>query len=705
MKLSLRLVFALCGALLFLSSADPVLGGGDTCTWDESINDWNNGAHWSCGHEPGAGDTAIVDGGTVSVTAPATVENLTLNGGTVQGDADLQVAGQFTFARGTMSGTGTTTIPVGGSVSFTGVNVTTVNRALDIAGNATWSGTRNIQGVGPFTNLSTGTFTIQNDESFASSSAVFINEGAVIKTGGAGQTEFNGTFMQSPSGSLDVQSGTVRFDSNTTLDGSVTANGTTILFDQGTSTVVSTATLAVTNLSFTGSNTALELGGPSFNVENLSVTDGVQSLNGPAVSIPNLTLSGGTLQGSADIEVSGQFTFEHGMMAGSGTTTIPEGVSVLFTGVNATTLNRALDIAGSATWSGTRNIGGVGPITNLSTGTFTIENDESLSGSNAVFINDGTVIKTGGVGQTEINGTFSQSASGSLDVQSGTIRFDSNTTLDGSVTASGTTVQFNLGTSTFADSISFEVDNLIVSGGAVDMSNITDLTLMNVNQSNGTFTLDHPGVVVLGDFVRSGGTLVPGKGRIIFSAIGEQDLTLSDPTEFFYLEVSPGTRLIETNATDHATINGFLRNRGTIRKTQPITGPGTVSFGLTDIELNFVDAGAVTSVQVDRIYTDHPNSADPTMPDFYWQLTPVGGGAMFDLTLYHCYQPDTEALLCRWTGAAWDCGNDFSTQLSVTRQGVTEFGDWAAGATDPYGFMTGFECGNVSAWSDVRGLC
>ncbi len=683
----------------------PMYAGGDTCTWDGSTGSWNDGARWSCGHEPGAGDTAIINSGTVDLTAAASADVLNFNGGTLQGDGDLQVTVSFTWAGGTMGGSGKTTIPQGVTLSFTGGNVTTLGRLVENAGTATWSGTRNIQGAGTFSNLSTGTFTIQNDEAFGGSNITLSNAGMLIKTGGTGETEFNGTFTQSASGSVDVQSGTIRFDNTTMLDGTVTATGTTIRFDAGASTVLSTATLAVTNLSCTGANVTFELGGPNFNVTNLLHSSGTETYNGASISVPNLTLSGGTLQGSADIEVTSQFTWSAGTMGGSGKTTIPQGVTLSFTGVNVTTLSRAVDIAGSATWSGTRNIGGVGPITNLSTGTFTIQNDEVLSNSNAVFINNGILIKAGGVGQTEFNGTFTQSASGSLDVQSGTIRFDSDTTVDGSVTANGTTVQFNQGISTFADAVEIDVDNLVVSGGAVDMSNITDLTLNNVSQSNGTFTLDHPGVVVLGDFVRSGGTLAPGKGRIIFSAAETQNLSLSDPTEFFYLEISPGTTLVETNATDHATVSGFLRNRGTIRKTREISASGTVSFGLTDIELNIVDAGSLTSMQVDRIWGDHPNSVPPTMPDFYWQLTPTGGGATADVTLYHCYQPDTEALLCRWTGASWDCGNDFSTQMSITRTNVTQFGDWSAGAADPYQFMTAFECGNVSAWSDVRGLC
>ncbi|MEJ2085066.1 MAG: hypothetical protein P8Y44_05220 [Acidobacteriota bacterium] len=313
-------------------------------------------------------------------------------------------------------------------------------------------------------------------------------------------------------------------------------------------------------------------------------------------------------------------------------------------------------------------------------------------------------MKASGSGASIFSAQFNQTSTGSLDVQSGTVRLDQGGSLDGTLSSTGATLWLNAGTFGFADETDVTLSDYRTSA-TVDMSNITDLTFNNVSQTAGTFTLDHPGVVIEGDFSHTAGTFVPGKGRLIFASGSEQNLSLSTPTEFFILEVSPGTTLVETNVTDHATVSGFLRNRGTIRKTRAITGPGTVSFGLTDIELNVTEAGSLTEMQVDRIWGDHPSSAPPTMPDFYWQLTPTGGGATADVTLYHCYQPDTEALLCRWTGASWDCGNDFSTQISITRQGVTEFGDWSAGAVDPLTFMTGFECGNVSAVTDVFGLC
>jgi hypothetical protein len=580
-----------------------------------------------------------------------------------------------------------------------GGGIRRLNRDLDNGGSATVTSGFN-GGTGVLTNLSTGTLDFAGDFDFT---VGVTNHGSVTKSAGASHTFIPG-FDQSSGASTEVQTGTLALRVGGTIDGSVTASGTTLRLENGTFTIASTASLTVSTLLVIGSTVTCNIGGASYVVDN-TINSSVMNFNGPAVTLPSSTLgpfNGSTFGGSADFTITTQMTWSGGGLAGSGTTTVAEGASMSIVPGGLRDLSRQLENAGTITVTSGFN-GGTGTFTNLSTGTFDIAADISF---NAVITNHGTLIKSAGAGNAFIGAPLSQSADGSLDVQVGTLDLQAGGTIDGTVAASGTTIRFVGGTFNVAGA-DIEVGALWITNSNTDLSNADTLTIGDFVQVGGTVTVDHPEVIILGNFIRNpvGSAFVPGKGRIVFAGGTEQDLSLERATEFFYLKVAPGTTLIETNATDHATVNGFLRNRGTIRKTRAITGPGTVSFGLTDIELNVVDAGSLTSVQVDRIYSDHPNSADPTMPDFYWQLTPAGGGATVDLTLYHCYQPDSQAQLCRWTGAAWDCGNDFSTQVSITRLGVTQFGDWSAGAVDPYDFMTAFECGNVSAWSDVRGLC
>ena len=711
------------GVILVSPSAEA-----DTCTWDGTTGNWNDSGKWSCAHEPGAGDNAVISSGVVNVTADATVDGLTLFGsGTLQGDANLEVTVSLSWTAGVMDGNGKTIVPVGATLSITGSGIKRLYRTLDNGGTATWSGTGLIDATsGTFSNLSTGMFTIQNDATFGIVSSVFNNAGKVIKTGGSGETIMNMRFDQSATGSVDVQDGVMRFHAGGTIDGTLTATGTTLRLRFGTFNLAASATITATNVEFAAATVMVNLGDPNYTVTNTTVTNGVVDFNAPTTTFPNLTLTGGTinfnaptttlpnltqsagiLQGSGDVEVTTLLSWTGGTMAGAGKTIVPVGATLSISGSTNKHLNRDLDHGGTAALSGTGFFQVLlGTLSNLSTGTFTIQNDGVLGSASRVFNNAGMVIKAGGGGVARMGLRFDQSATGSVDVQDGVLQFDGGGAFDGTLTATGTTIRFFGQTATFSDDLSLAaVTNVSVAAGGVDMSNINDLTLVNFSQSGGIFTLDHPGVLVQGDFVRTGGSFNHGKGRLIFGGETTQNLSLSTVTNFFYLEVTPNTLIVETDEDDNANVIGFLRNRGTIQKTQAIPVNGNVTFGLTDIELDIVDPGTFTFLEVNRIGMDHPNHAPLAMPGQYWQMTPIGGGFTVDLTLNHCIQPDAEMLLCRFTGAAWDCSQDLSTPTSITRVGMTQLDEWAMGAVDPNIFMTGFTCGNVSAWSDVRGLC
>ena len=107
------------------------------------------------------------------------------------------------------------------------------------------------------------------------------------------------------------------------------------------------------------------------------------------------------------------------------------------------------------------------------------------------------------------------------------------------------------------------------------------------------------------------------------------------------------------------------------------------------------------SLQVDRVGTTHTSAVPPTIREQYWELTPTGNSFEVDLTVNHCFQPQSELLLCQFTNPNWSCENQMSSPTSITQVGVTQFVDTALGS-DEFHSMTSFECGNFSAWSDVR---
>lgn len=239
-------------------------------------------------------------------------------------------------------------------------------------------------------------------------------------------------------------------------------------------------------------------------------------------------------------------------------------------------------------------------------------------------------------------------------------------------------------------------------GATADLTGANSVTISSLFHTAGTLTLDHPKVLVRGDFTRTGGTFIPGTGKVVFGGASEQNLDLSVPTDFFALKVTGGTTLIETQATDRASVAGLVSNSGIIRKTKSVPVSGAVTFGLTGVELDIKDPGNFTSLQVDQVGANHPSATTETATGRYWALSPVGEDYTVDLTLPHCIQPAGDVDLCRWTGASWDCAADLVTPTEITRTDVTQLSDWTLGFGAPYIMMTGFECGTLGAWSDTN---
>lgn len=188
----------------------------DSCTWDGSTGNWNDSGRWSCGHEPGASDSATIGGGVVNVTVSATVETLSQSGGTLQGAANVEITNQLTWSSGVMDGSGQTIVPDGATASLSvGGGVLTLNRDFDNRGTLTWSGQTHIFGSkSTFTNLGTGTVTIAADTNYTfgnTSTMTFANQGTITQTSGK-LNKIGAVFNQTSTGSTEVQSGTLRLE-------------------------------------------------------------------------------------------------------------------------------------------------------------------------------------------------------------------------------------------------------------------------------------------------------------------------------------------------------------------------------------------------------------------------------------------------------------------------------------------------------------
>ncbi len=521
-----------------LTAADVV------ATWDGSTGNWTDFARWSSNPlYPSNGNggftyDVIIDSGIVTqdLLAGVTIENLTVSGGSILGEGDLTVNGLYTWTAGTMDGTGTTYLNGGVDISSNaGKNF---YRPMVNAGTLTWSGTGDIRAYtveATFTNLATGIFDIQSDADFRDAAAVgpiFNNEGILRKTGGTDLTIFGVIFNNS--GTVEAQSGTLAFYAGGTHSGAFTvSSGATLQFASGTHTLDSGATVsgdgnlifssgqATLNdtYSITGSTTfssgkttfnvpfnagpgaAFDGGSVDFNglVTNLPsdlVIDGgsVNFNANPTVAFTTVTAAGG-LGGTADITVSGLYTWTGGTMEGAGTTYANGGMVINSDAIKR--FHRPIVNAGMLTWSGTGGIWAYeaeATFTNLASGTFEMQSDANFTDAYArgpAFNNAGIVRKTGGTGTTIIGVVFNNS--GTVEIQTGTLALYGGGTHSGTFTISpGATLQFNNGTHTLNSGATVSGDGSVVFSGGATTLNDTYSIAGTTTFSSGSATFNVP---------------------------------------------------------------------------------------------------------------------------------------------------------------------------------------------------------------------
>jgi len=659
-----------------------------TCTWNGTSGNWSDAAKWSCGSAPGAGDTAIINSGVVTLDADFTVHDLTLSGGTLQGDKNITVTGTLTWTGGSQAGTGATTIAAGGSLNLNDDGYLDQNgRTINNGGTATWTtgGGYNwyLRGGAVFNNLAGATFNAQANDRIGWDGAggVFNNLGTFVRSG-AGTSQIDVPFNNSSP--TQVTAGTLRLRYGGTSSGAFQAAAdATLQFDAGTYNLDAGAALTGAGL--------------------YRLTGGTLSING-AVPVTNFAQAAGTLTGSGTLTVSGTLTWTGGSQAGTGATTIAAGGSLNLNDDGYLDQNgRTINNGGTATWTtgGGYNwyLRGGAVFNNQAGATFNAQANDRIGwdGAGGVFNNLGTFTRSG-AGTSTIYVPFNNSSP--AQVTEGTLSLNAGGTSSGAFQVSaGTILQFGGGTHTLAagSSIagagdvtfsggttnvngSYNISGVTtVSGGTVNLNGATSVALATFTQTGGTLNLGDASVSR--NFTRSGGTFNH-TGTLTFNGADTQGLTLNSPTTFKNLTVNAGVILDESVAANNATVAGQLTNLGVIRKALAISGAGSRTFGLTEVTINVTAQDQLSNLQVDRRDANHPQAAITQAYGRYWTITPTGGGYTVDVTLPHRNVYHAQAQACRYTGSTWDCGRTSSTATTVTRSDVTILSDWAVGYPD-----------------------
>jgi hypothetical protein len=232
-------------------------------------------------------------------------------------------------------------------------------------------------------------------------------------------------------------------------------------------------------------------------------------------------------------------------------------------------------------------------------------------------------------------------------------------------------------TVTAADHLTVQGKLTITRGRLVSASDYQDILI----DTEGELQLTRA-ITVSGDFTNNG-TLTTAGHTLTFDGGVAQNLSLAHLTCFDDVTVTTGTTLIETQSGDNALIQGTLFNQGIIRKTRLVNETGPYDFGLaghsgagmTVDVTSRAGANPLTAIQVDRHDANHPQAPGDKTAGIYWTITPAGSDFVASVTLPQDGLPNPQ--FGRYADTRWDWSQTHSDGATVTRDGLTAFGDCA----------------------------
>jgi formylmethanofuran dehydrogenase subunit C len=520
-----------------LAFNDTSTQAGSVVLADGAVLRFSGGAHLINGASftGAAGGTVQITNGTVTFAAPTAITGPTLShtGGVLNGAGTITVSGAASFTGGTQTGAGTTIIQ--GATSFGASYNLSDDRVLELRGGATTATAFTINldsggaaGFGTLRNAVGSTFVdstaTTSNFSTNSSPSLFDNLGTYRKSG-AGTTSFGTGFDNS--GTLDIQSGTVSFNENSTQSGSITlANGAVLRFGGGTHAINGAGITAAA-----GSIVRVSAGDAAFSntttLANAELQNGTFRLNG-TTGIAAFTHTAGTLAGTGTVTISGAATLSGGTQTGTGTTIITGATS--FGSNYALADGRVLELRGGATTAtaftfnlDVSGFAGFGTLRNAAGSTFadsTATNSTFNTNSSPVlFENAGTYQKTG-AGTTNFTSGVEFTNNGTLDIQNGTISLSGPSTQAGGVVlANGAILSFDGGTHQIngASFTGAAGGILRIASGTVTFAVPTSISGPTLAQTGGF--LNGPGTVTVSGAANFTGGTQTGAGTTIIEGV------------------------------------------------------------------------------------------------------------------------------------------------------------------------------------------
>jgi len=313
---------------------------------------------------------------------------------------------EMNWSGGTMAGSGRTVIPPGASLNLANPATVALNtRTLENGGTVIWTGAGNLNVNAVITNRAEGLFELRNNATFVwqAGSSRFDNAGTLRKAIGSNTSTFGSGVTLNNYGTAEVQSGTMLVSAFCTNSGTFTLSaGTTLRFaNGGSSTGPITApanALVEWSANIFSLNPGAQLNGPG-----LYKVTGTLTFN-TDVTVQKLDLLG-VLNGPGMLTVNSVMNWSDGTMGGSGRTRIAPGATLNLNNADFVMLQRTLENAGTAVWTGANSITmDSAVITNRAGALFDARNAASImwrSGANR-FDNAGTFRKSANTGTTTL---------------------------------------------------------------------------------------------------------------------------------------------------------------------------------------------------------------------------------------------------------------------------------------------------------------
>ena len=346
------------------------------------------------------------------------------------------------FVSGTLAGTGKTVIKPGATAEIVNSSFDIKKRTLVNEASLTVPEHTSVTGSEGASIVNRGTMTINgiNGETVLyaeSGGATLTNKGTLQKTESTSKIVVR--WSMDNEGTVSVTSGELEFATGGGTSGvehegswSTSGSGTNILFASGAYALGSTASLS--GSIEIGPESTVTAGKNEGLSANVYVKEGVLEVTGTtASSIKKLQDTQGTLQGSAEVNVTGSFIgggnggWVSGTLAGAGKTVIAPGATGEIVNQFFRMKERSLVNEGTLKIRLEAEVEGSEGAAIINRGTFIVngERNEALSKTNstavATLVNAGRLVKTEGTGTTHIG--FTTENLGTVEAQTGRFEF------------------------------------------------------------------------------------------------------------------------------------------------------------------------------------------------------------------------------------------------------------------------------------------